>query len=74
MVADSKNEKHFMKMEINAKAFVLNLASKINCNFDTYSLAKFVDKTFREIYLEYVIYFANDSNVFNRLVESFGKL
>ena len=59
-----------MKLEIEAKAFALNEASKKTCNFNAYLLAQFVDKTFREIYPDDVIYFANDSNVFIRSVES----
>ncbi|CAF0907214.1 unnamed protein product [Brachionus calyciflorus] len=61
---------NYPELEIEAKAFALNEASKKTCNFNAYLLAQVVDKTFREIYPDDVIYFANDSNVFIRSVES----
>ncbi|CAF0827332.1 unnamed protein product [Brachionus calyciflorus] len=61
---------NYPELEIEAKAFALNEASKKTCNFNAYFFAQFVDKTFREIYSDDVIYFANDSNVFIRSVES----
>ncbi|CAF1121433.1 unnamed protein product [Brachionus calyciflorus] len=61
---------NYPELVIEAKAFALNETSKKTCNFNAYLLAQFVEKTFREIYPDNVIYFANDSNVFVRSVES----
>ncbi|CAF1059779.1 unnamed protein product [Brachionus calyciflorus] len=61
---------NYPELEKEAKAFALNVAAKKTCDFNAYLLSQFVDKTFREIYPDDVIYFANDSNVFIKSVES----